>query len=60
MLSPTAHRLLDTSSTYVSARFEFDRAVKSARHEGLTDEEIARLIGFSVAMVEAVAGKRRA
>jgi hypothetical protein len=44
----------------VSARFEFDRAVRTAREEGLSDEEIAHLIGFSVAMVEAVSGTRRA
>jgi hypothetical protein len=57
MLSSVATRLLDTSSVYVAARFEFDRAVRSARKDGISDEEIAHLIGFSVAMVEAVAGR---
>jgi hypothetical protein len=50
-------RLLKTSAEDVSARFEFDRAVRTARN--LSDEEIAHLIGFSVAMIEAVAGIRR-
>jgi hypothetical protein len=59
MVSSTATRLLETSAEYVSARFEFDRAVRTARTGGMSDEEIAHLIGFSVAMVEAVAGKRR-
>jgi len=60
VLPSLTDRLLETSSEYVSARFEFDRAVRTAREEGLSDEEIAHLIGFSVAMVEAVSGTRRA
>ena len=60
MLSPIAQQLLETSSDYVSARFAFDRAVSSARREGMSDEEIAHLTGFTVAMVEAVSGRRRA
>jgi hypothetical protein len=30
-----------------------------ARSDGLTDEEIAHLVGFSTLMVEAVAGRSR-
>ena len=59
MLPSLTDRLLETSSTYVSARFEFDRAIRAAREDGVTDEEVAHTIGFSVAMVEAVAGKHR-
>jgi hypothetical protein len=59
MLPPTADRLLTTSAAYVSAKFEFERAISDARRDGLPDEEIARLVGFSRPMIEAVAGKGR-
>ncbi len=58
MLAPIVQRLLDTSSDYVAARFAFDRAVTSARRQGMSDEEIAHLTGFTVPMVQAVSGRR--
>ena len=60
MVPSTATRLLETGAAYVSARFKFDRAVRTAREIGMSDVEVAHLIGFSVAMVDAVAGKQRA
>jgi hypothetical protein len=59
MLPPTADRLLSTSAAYVSAKFEFERAIADARKDGLADEEIAHLVGFSQTMIEAVAGRSR-
>jgi hypothetical protein len=45
--------LLATSSSYVAAKFEFERVIGAARQSGLSDDEIARLAGFSRPMVEA-------
>jgi hypothetical protein len=46
MLPPTTDRLLTTSAAFISAKFEFERAISDARRDGLPDEEIARLVGF--------------
>jgi hypothetical protein len=56
---PATDRLIETSTAYVKARFAFEEAIHSARRDGLSDEQIAHLLGFSLAMVEAVAGRRR-
>jgi hypothetical protein len=37
----------------------FEDAVRVARNAGTPDTEIAHVIGYSVPMLEAVAGKRR-
>jgi hypothetical protein len=59
MLPAITTRLLETSSNYVAARFDFDRAIRAARHQGMTDEDIAHAVGFSLPMIEAVSGRHR-
>src|SRR5438876_6932492 len=56
MLPPISERLLSTSTAYVSAKFELERAIRDARGSGFSDDDIARLLGFSRPMIEAVAG----
>ena len=36
----------------------FETAIMAARRKGWPDEEIARVTGLTVAMIEAVAGRR--
>ena len=50
--------LLDSSFQYVQGKHAFETAIAAARRKGWPDEEIARVTGLTVAMVEAVAGRR--
>ena len=56
---PNLDQLLATSLAYVRAKFAFEDAIRTARNSGTMDSEIARVLGFSVPMVEAVAGRAR-
>lgn len=60
MATATVQRLLNTSIEYVTGRRSFERAIASARAEGMSDEDIAHAIGFTVAMVREIAGRQRA
>jgi hypothetical protein len=50
--------LLDSSFQYVQGKHAFETAITAARRKGWPDEEIARVTGTTVAMIEAVAGRR--
>jgi hypothetical protein len=50
--------LLDASFQYVHGKRAFETAITSARRKGWPDEEIARVTGLTVEMIEAVAGRR--
>jgi hypothetical protein len=56
---PNLDQLLATSLGYVRAKFAFEDAIRTARKAGASDGEIAHLIGYSVPMLEAVAGPPR-
>ena len=56
---PNLDQLLATSLGYVRAKFAFEEAIRTARKSGTSDSEIAHIIGYSVPMLEAVAGKHR-
>ena len=56
---PNLDQLLATSLGYVLARRAFEDAIRTARKSGTSDSEIAHIIGYSVPMLEAVAGKHR-
>jgi hypothetical protein len=51
--------LLDSSFQYVQGKRAFETAITSARRKGWPDEEIARVAGLTVEMIQAVAGIRR-
>ncbi len=51
--------LLDSSFQYVQAKRAFETAISAARRRGWPDDEIARVTGLTVEMVEAVAGRRQ-
>ena len=40
-------------------KFAFEEAIRAARKAGTSNSEIAHIIGYSVPMLEAVAGLRR-
>jgi hypothetical protein len=42
MPPPNVQRLLDTSVEYVTGRRSFERAIASARADGMSDEDIER------------------
>ena len=50
--------LLDSSASYAEARMAFADAIAAAKRAGISEDEIARVAGLTVAMVEAVAGRR--
>jgi hypothetical protein len=50
--------LLDSSFQYVQGKHAFETAITAARRKGWADEEIARVTGLTVAMIETVAGRR--
>jgi DNA-directed RNA polymerase specialized sigma24 family protein len=52
--------LLDSSYQYVQAKCAFETAILAARRKGWPHEEIARVTGLTVGMIETIAGKRRA
>jgi hypothetical protein len=56
---PNLDQLLATSLGYVRAKFAFEEAIRTARKSGTSDSEIAHIIGYSVPMLEAVAGRER-
>jgi hypothetical protein len=49
--------LLDSSFQYVQGKRAFETAILAARRKGWRDE-IARVTGLTLAMIEAVAGKQ--
>jgi len=59
LVTPTVQRLLSTSVEYVVGRRAFERAVASARAEGMSDEEIAHATGFTRSMLREIAGPPR-
>ena len=44
----------------MQAKRAFETAITAARHAGWPDDEIARIAGITVDMIEAVGGKRSA
>jgi hypothetical protein len=56
---PNTDQLLAASLGYVRAKFAFEDAIRTARKSGTSDSEIAHIIGYSVPMLEAVAGRAR-
>jgi hypothetical protein len=56
---PNTDQLLAASLGYVRAKFAFEDAIRTARKSGTSDSEIAHVIGYSVPMLEAVAGSPR-
>lgn len=54
MTNPSVQRLLDTSVEYVTGRRSFERAIASARAEGMSDEDIAHATGFIVGMLREI------
>jgi hypothetical protein len=56
---PNIDQLLATSLGYIRAKFAFKEAIRTARKSGTSDSEIAHTIGYSVPMLEAIAGRRR-
>ena len=50
--------LLDSSFQYVQGKRAFETAIMSARRKGWPDEEIARVTGLTVGLIETVAGQR--
>jgi hypothetical protein len=50
--------LLDSSFQYVQGKHAFETAIAVARRKGWSDEEIARVTGLTVGVIETVAGRR--
>jgi hypothetical protein len=46
--------LLTSSASYATARLSFANAIVIAQRAGISDEEIARVTGYTVPMVRAV------
>ena len=55
----TSTNFLAASLGYIHAEFAFKDAIRTARKSGTSDSEIAHIIGYSVPMLEAVAGRAR-
>lgn len=52
--------LLSAAFEYVQGKRTFETTITAARHAGWSDEDIARVTGLTVPMIQAVAGESRA
>jgi hypothetical protein len=50
--------LLDSSFQYVQGKHAFETAIAAARRKDWSDEEIARVTGLTLGVIEAVAGRK--